>query len=410
MPFQPAEMSEVTLRRLVDNLSRHMKAHPFAAPPKRSQLQEALAATLGWPSYHAAISEIKRKAPTQPSKVSALPEKHLPEQGLFPAEWEKMPWFPAQWRSGHAKGSSADSAPPARLASSVLLIGSESARRKVFSGFIAHNPAHAVCQVKGPMSILPDLPGASRIKKVPAAALLATGTAAEITEMIASLMHPPSADDAMWHARSISLLSSVVLALVYLRDTDNKTWPLTVATIRDCLVFDNLVRLSLRRDLPVNSLRALRSYLRSIPGFKENQPSDSQPEVVLEQHGYLQMQFTAALDKIDSHPVAFLQKDSVAATSRLDVQLHEKVNSEFALVQRSIQSWVDCNPEGLLVFDVPPVGSPLWSWLANNLPAWVDRGLSIWIGVASQGDIPPSALLALSPRMEYTIRLGQSPV
>src|SRR5690606_25687001 len=55
MAFNPRSLREPALKSLVDNLSRHLKAHPLPAPLKRTAIQELVAATLGWPNWHAAI-------------------------------------------------------------------------------------------------------------------------------------------------------------------------------------------------------------------------------------------------------------------------------------------------------------------------------------------------------------------
>ena len=110
--------------------------------------------------------------------------------------------------------------------------------------------------------------------------------------MIVNLMEF-SAD--MWRGRAISLINAILLALFYMRDEQEILLDSTV--ICEYLIFDNIIKLyQNRRDLPNNIRAALRAYLISLPGFQES--ALKQNDVVMEQHGYLQMQFASVFDKL----------------------------------------------------------------------------------------------------------------
>lgn len=121
-----------------------------------------------------------------------------------------------------------------------------------------------------------------------------TGSAAGLTELLVGLMDEAGGDNAMWKGRAISLISALMLALVHLRDNDGLL--LGVETIRDNLLLENIQKLAKRRDLPLHVLQAIKAYLRSLPGYQENAPKQS--ETVMDQHGYLQMQFTRIMGSL----------------------------------------------------------------------------------------------------------------
>ena len=128
-----------------------------------------------------------------------------------------------------------------------------------------------------------------------------TGSSGSLTEMVVSLMED-GGSDGMWKGRAISLIGAIMMALCTMRD--NKEILLDVDQIRQHLLLDKIIGLSKRRDLPPHVLKALKAYLQSLPGFVEGQTKQS--ETVLDQHGYLQMQFTKVLGSLaDSYGYIF---------------------------------------------------------------------------------------------------------
>lgn len=129
-----------------------------------------------------------------------------------------------------------------------------------------------------------------------------TGSSGGLTELLVSLMDDSGGDNAMWKGRAISLISSIMMALVNMRES--KEILLDVDIIREHLILENIIKLSKRRDLPAHVNQSIRAYLRSLPGYQDNAPKQS--ETVMDQHGYLQMQFTKILGSLaDSYGYIF---------------------------------------------------------------------------------------------------------
>lgn len=148
------------------------------------------------------------------------------------------------------------------------------------------------------------------------------GSAGGLTEMLVSLMDESGGDNAMWQGRAISLVSAIMMALVYLRD--NSGLLLDVDVIREHLILDNIQKLAKRRDLPPNILQAIRAYLRSLPGYKENAPGGQQSETALDQHGYLQMQFTKILGSL-SDTYGYIFRTNLGEVDFFDVVLNRRI-------------------------------------------------------------------------------------
>lgn len=113
-----------------------------------------------------------------------------------------------------------------------------------------------------------------------------------LTELFCQLMFQFEDDDAnFWKGRAVSFASSILMALVYMRDTGEIK--LTPNTIRDSLILDNVLKLYYREDFPTHIHSAIKSYLFALPAFNIN--LDKQSDSTYEMHGYLQMQFTRVL-------------------------------------------------------------------------------------------------------------------
>lgn len=146
------------------------------------------------------------------------------------------------------------------------------------------------------------------------------GSAAGLTELLVGLMDEAGGDNAMWKGRAISLISSIMLALVHLRENDGLL--MGVEVIRDHLLLEKIQQLSKRRDLPTHILQSLKAYLRSLPGYQENAPKQS--ETVMDQHGYLQMQFTRILGSL-SETYGYIFKTNLGEVDFFDVVLNRRI-------------------------------------------------------------------------------------
>lgn len=147
-----------------------------------------------------------------------------------------------------------------------------------------------------------------------------TGSAGGLTELLVGLMDEAGGDNAMWKGRAISLISGVMFALVYMRE--NEGLLLDVDQIRDYLILENIQKLAKRRDLPSNILQSIRAYLRSLPGYLEAAPKQS--ETVMDQHGYLQMQFTRILGSL-SDTYGYIFRTNLGEVDFFDVVINRRI-------------------------------------------------------------------------------------
>ncbi len=148
----------------------------------------------------------------------------------------------------------------------------------------------------------------------------ANGSSGGLTELLVSLMDD-GGGDGMWKGRAISLIAAIMMALCYMRDNDGLL--LDVDVIREYLLLDNIIKLNkTRRDLPINIRQSIRGYLTSLPGFQENAPK--QNDTALEQHGYLQMQFTKILGSL-SDTYGYIFKTNLGEVDFKDVVLNRRI-------------------------------------------------------------------------------------
>lgn len=150
---------------------------------------------------------------------------------------------------------------------------------------------------------------------------LSSGGSGGLTELLVSLMDDGGGGGDMWKGRAISLISAIMMALVYMRD--QKEILLDVEAVREYLILDNIIKMyKTRRDFPNHIRAAIRAYLVSLPGFQESAPK--QNDTVMEQHGYLQMQFTKMLGSL-SDQYGFIFKTNLGEVDFKDVVLNRRI-------------------------------------------------------------------------------------
>lgn len=119
-----------------------------------------------------------------------------------------------------------------------------------------------------------------------------------LTNMIVSLMDDAGGDGAMWKGRATAMLTGVMKAMVWLRDEGELD--LNVGIIRDYMNLKKIISLSSERDypaLPGDIRHMVKAYLTSLPGYAEEK-GVKQAQTTLDQHGYLEMQFTRILGNL----------------------------------------------------------------------------------------------------------------
>lgn len=148
--------------------------------------------------------------------------------------------------------------------------------------------------------------------------LFATGSSDALTQMIMSLMDSSGADGDKWKARATTMISGILRALVWQRDA--KHLALNEGVIRSHLDLSKIIDLAdekLHPDTPPHIRLSVRSYLTSLPGFAQGH---EQPQITLEQHGYLQMQFTKILGSLGGlYDNVFFAEDRQVASAGADV-------------------------------------------------------------------------------------------
>ncbi len=124
-----------------------------------------------------------------------------------------------------------------------------------------------------------------------------TGSSDSLTQMVVSLMDDAGGDGAMWKGRATAMLTGVMRALSFLRDEGKVD--LNVGEIREFMSLKKIVDLGYNDDyqLPQPIRKSIKSYLTSLPGFQEEK-GPKQAQTTLDQHGYLEMQFTKILGSL----------------------------------------------------------------------------------------------------------------
>jgi intracellular multiplication protein IcmO len=163
----------------------------------------------------------------------------------------------------------------------------------------------------------------------------ASGSSSYLTQMLVSLMPEAEGDNAMWKERAVSLISSVMPALTWKRD--NQDMPLSIATIRDYVTLGSVVKLARDEAIPDKITEGLQSYLETLPGFNdeafddngnEKPMSPDQPMIDTttprQQHGYLAMQFTRALQSLGDE-YGYIFDTQAADVDMLDIVLNRRI-------------------------------------------------------------------------------------
>lgn len=168
-----------------------------------------------------------------------------------------------------------------------------------------------------------------------------TGSSGNLTQMIVSLMADTGGDGAMWKGRAQAMMSAIIWALTWMRD--RQMIDLNVGTIRQFLDLNSVIDLGDPKkypDMPAEIRTSVRSYLKSLAGFQEEK-GHKQQGTALDQHGYLQMQFTQILGsladtyghiffteagEVDMHDVVLNRRLLVVMLPALEVSSDELAN------------------------------------------------------------------------------------
>ncbi len=163
----------------------------------------------------------------------------------------------------------------------------------------------------------------------------ANGSASFLTNLLTSLMPQAEGDNVMWKERAVALVATLMPALTYKRDYNNI--PLTVSAVRKYLLLNKIIELSRDQTIPEYIREGVRGYLDTLPGYvdeafddygKPKPPGPDQPmantEVPFQQHGYLSMQLTRALQSLGDE-YGYIFDDQYADVDMIDVVLNRRI-------------------------------------------------------------------------------------
>lgn len=161
------------------------------------------------------------------------------------------------------------------------------------------------------------------------------GSSSYLANMITNFMPDAGGDNAMWKERAVALMFALMPALVYKRDKQGLL--LDIGVVRDHIEMQPIIRLARDQNMPERITHDLQGYLNTLPGFvdaafddegNERPPSPDQPmydlQVARQQHGYLSMQFTRALQML-ADEYGYIFKAQLADIDMLDVVLNRRI-------------------------------------------------------------------------------------
>lgn len=161
------------------------------------------------------------------------------------------------------------------------------------------------------------------------------GSSSYLANMIVNFMPDAGGDNAMWKERAVALMFALMPALVFKRDKQGLL--LDVGVVRDHIEMQPIIRLARDQNMPERISHGLKGYLNTLPGYvdaafddegNERPPSPDQPmydlQVARQQHGYLSMQFTRALQML-SDEYGYIFKAQLADIDMLDVVLNRRM-------------------------------------------------------------------------------------
>lgn len=171
--------------------------------------------------------------------------------------------------------------------------------------------------------------GTSRFKEVNPERLTNTenpyaiGTADSLLQILASLMSESTDANKIFQDRAIAAMSSMLYALVELRDKGELL--MGIDTIRDHLSLKKFIETRHNTRVSERVRQMLYSYLESaLPGYQDDKPADKQPEEVGKQHGYAQSYFTRAVASLtDTYGHIFLT--NMGEVDKIDVVLNKRI-------------------------------------------------------------------------------------
>lgn len=153
----------------------------------------------------------------------------------------------------------------------------------------------------------------------------ANGSADALTELIVSLLPDGGGGNDMWKGRAAIFMSALMRVLVALRD-DRKLL-MDVEAIRQYFELPQLEMLIKREDIADVFKAGLKDYVYNLPGYKKaapGQPNVEQEFDVLQQHGFITMQYTEVFGLL-SDSFGHIMKTQLAECDFYDVVVNRRI-------------------------------------------------------------------------------------
>lgn len=168
-----------------------------------------------------------------------------------------------------------------------------------------------------------------------------------LTEIIISCLERDDSD--LWMGKKISFLSSLIMALVYKRDTNKSI--LSLELIKEYLDLNKYIELS-KGDLPHHIKVAMKNYLKLLPDFNLEKPTS---EKTLEFHTFITGEINDCIDEILSlnilsndissiHIGRFLDRDKSIYIFNTEKPIHQKFLT--SLIRQSLAKKLGSPIEG----------------------------------------------------------------
>ena len=153
----------------------------------------------------------------------------------------------------------------------------------------------------------------------------ANGSADALTELIVSLLPDGGGGNDMWKGRAAIFMAALMRVLVALRDS--RKILLDVETIRSYFELPKLEALIKREDIDEVFKAGLKDYVFNLPGYKK--PTPQQPVVeqefdVLQQHGFITMQYTEVFGLL-ADSFGHIMKTQLAECDFYDVVVNRRI-------------------------------------------------------------------------------------
>jgi len=151
------------------------------------------------------------------------------------------------------------------------------------------------------------------------------GSADALTELIVSLLPDGGGGNDMWKGRAAIFMSALMRVLVALRDS--RKLLLDVETIRSYFELPKLEMLVRREDIDEVFKAGLKDYVYNLPGYKKaapGQPLVEQEFDVLQQHGFITMQYTEVFGLL-ADSFGHIMKTQLAECDFYDVVVNRRI-------------------------------------------------------------------------------------